>query len=300
MRSIRLQKMMTFRRMQTVDRKKREKREGRGSGTPLWSTPLILGCLILLLFVLASCNPKLQWEQEQSAPVKPPLPLVHAGADPSLKCLDCHQYRENHHPIDVAPSNPEGFPFPLYDGKIRCLTCHTANHEEGGQKLLRGGPYADRRELCFQCHSQDKYAEIDPHVMLYPNGNVVNVNGQPVCLVCHAVKPDPAKDRTGDVRFRADIAFLCWRCHAPMADPQFFNQHFLLKPSLSMVRLIERKEQELQITIPLVPRSRITCSTCHNPHQKGVILYGPSAKGADASSKLRLPTPAICLVCHEM
>lgn len=261
---------------------------------------LILGCSMLALLVLASCNPRLQKAREQTAPVKPLPSMAKPGADLSAKCFDCHPYQENHHPIDIAPSYPMDFPFPLYDGKIKCLTCHTEEHDKGSPNLLRGGPYADRREICFECHLEDKYLEIDPHVMLNSDGTDAQVNGQSVCLVCHAVKPDPAKDRTKDVGFRADVAFLCWRCHAPMAPPEFFKEHFLLKPSLEMVRLIEKNERKLQITIPLVPRDRITCSTCHNPHEKGVILYGPSAKGAGAPVRLRLPMPAICHVCHEM
>lgn len=262
--------------------------------------PMVLGLLAVLLFVLASCNPRLLSKKDQTAPTPPPLPVSQAGADLSPKCLDCHQYQENHHPLDVVPSDPVNFPFPLYDGKIKCLTCHVEDHMGGGERLLRGGPYADRREICFKCHSEDKYAEIDPHFMLARDGTVLDVNGKPVCLLCHAVKPDPARDRTGDVRFRADIAFLCWRCHSLMVNTQFFQEHFLVKPSLSMLRFIERKEQEMKVTIPLVPRERLTCSTCHNPHQKGVISYEPSAKGADAPGRLRLKSPELCLVCHNL
>jgi predicted CXXCH cytochrome family protein len=181
------------------------------------------------------------------------------------------------------------------------LTCHTEeDHETGSGKLLRGAPYEDRRQICFTCHDEDAYAEINPHVMLNPEGAYAQVNGKPVCLVCHAIKPDPAKDRTRDVWFRADIAFLCWRCHGAMINGKILEQHFLMEPSFSMLETIEKNEQQLQITIPLVPRDRITCSTCHNPHQKGVIVYGPSAKGADAPGRLRLPEPEICRVCHEM
>ncbi len=261
--------------------------------TPLRLNRLVLGGSVLLMFIFASCYAKPQREPYQTA-------LGGEPSVPSSKCLDCHQYRENHHPVDIAPSDPADFPFPLYGGKITCLTCHVEDHTAGGTKLLRGGPYDDRREICFKCHSQEKFLEIDPHVMLDKEGKVLTVNGKPVCLLCHAVQPDPDKDRTEDVRFRADVAFLCWRCHPPMASPQFFSAHFLAKPSPSMLRFIERKEQEMQVTIPLVPRERITCSTCHNPHQKGVIKYGPSAKGADLPSKLRLQTPTLCFVCHNM
>jgi predicted CXXCH cytochrome family protein len=287
--------------MWTVDHKKREKRGTMNCEMPSWFNPLILGWSLFVLFVLVSCNPpRVTRDQDQTAFVKPPLLHSEAEVDLSSKCFDCHQYRENHHPIDVAPSNPENFPFPLYDGMIKCLTCHHEDHAGGSANLLRGGPYAELREICFQCHSEDKYAEIDPHIMLDENGMVLDIDGKPVCLLCHAVKPNPAKDRTGDVRFRADIAFLCWRCHDPMANSRFFEQHFLKKPPIPMIRFIERKEQELKVTIPLVPRERITCSTCHNPHQKGVISYGPSAKGADEPGKLRVPSPAICIVCHDL
>ncbi|MGZ3614963.1 MAG: hypothetical protein ACXU9X_13835, partial [Thermodesulfobacteriota bacterium] len=61
---------------------------------------------------------------------------------------------------------------------------------------------------------------------------------------------------------------------------------------------LQEKIEQLEVTIPLIPRQRITCSTCHNPHQEGVIMYQPSAKGADSPSRLRLPAPSLCLVCH--
>jgi predicted CXXCH cytochrome family protein len=269
------------------------------SRTSLRFKTLVFGWSVCLLFVLVSCNRQALREQAQPPNVNPSPPQTEAGADPSLKCFNCHAYRENHHPIDIAPADPEAFPFPLYNGKVKCLTCHVDDHA-GSSNFLRGGPYRDHREICFKCHSQDTYSEIDPHSMMDDYGTVLTVNGRPVCLVCHTVKPNPAKDRTGDVRFRADIAFLCWRCHATMADARFFETHFLIKPPLPMLKFIERKSQELDVTVPLVPRERITCSTCHNPHQKGVISYEPSTKGADAPNRLRLPSPEICLVCHDI
>ncbi len=260
-----------------------------------------LRLIVFLVLVLVSCTPRLAKINAGASQGETPLPQQPAPTGvASTACLDCHQYRENHHPIDIAPPDATNYPLPLTEGKITCLTCHVADHLEGGEKLLRGGPYADRRDICFQCHRAEAYAEIDPHLMLDAKGAVLSVNNKPVCLLCHAMTPDPARDRTGDVRFRADIAFLCWRCHPPMASPRFFREHFLVEPSPSMLRYIEKREAEWKVTIPLVPRDRITCSTCHNPHQKGVIIYGPSAMGADAQSKLRLPSPKLCLVCHDM
>ncbi|HUI45874.1 MAG TPA: hypothetical protein VL122_07850 [Nitrospirota bacterium] len=260
---------------------------------------LMHGCFIALFIVFISGYPGVLQAQELSAFVQSLPSTSLTGTDLSLKCLGCHNYAENHHPIGIVPSQPVNYPFPLYNGKIMCTTCHIEDHL-GSVNLLREGPYVDEREFCFKCHAEGKYAEIDPHIMLDGSGNIQNVNKRPVCLFCHSVKPNPATDRTGDVLFRADVAFLCWRCHPSMANPIFFKEHFLVTPSMEMRRFMGEQERRLQVTIPLVPRGRITCSTCHNPHQKDVILYGPSASGADAPFRLRLPADKICIVCHDV
>jgi len=280
--------------------------------TSLWRKRMAI-LLLLFIITLASCTPKLFQETRTDAAitpqqvpaesrehlsVNPAQSLSEAVRENSSACLDCHQYRENHHPVDMVPANPSNFPFPLYDGKVKCLTCHVADHM-GSARLLRGGPYADRREICFKCHYEEDYAHIFPHVMLEKEGKYTQVNGSPVCLICHAKTPDPKVDRTKDVLFRADVAFLCWRCHSLMPQPML-NTHVLMKPSENMLKDIEQNEREMKVTIPLVPRNRITCSTCHNPHEKGVIIYEPSAKGADSPDRLRLQTPDLCLVCHKM
>jgi len=227
--------------------------------------------------------------------------LFSPGTDPSSICLKCHKdYRENHHPVDFVLADPSSFPLPLFEGKVKCLSCHEIHGgpgHEGTPRLLRGGSYADRRAICFKCHSGEKYAAIDPHKMLDNKGNILEVDGRPVCLFCHSKKPDPAVDTTNDVKFRADVGFLCWRCHPPMPGI-FFRQHFLAKPSAQMLETYRESEKRLTIILPLVPRGRITCSTCHNPHQKGVIQREAAAKGADAIMRLR--SPSICYGCHQM
>jgi predicted CXXCH cytochrome family protein len=229
---------------------------------------------------------------------KPGGALFAPGADPSATCLKCHDYEENHHPIDFRPDDVAGFPFPLFEDKVKCLTCHEIHGgagKTGTAKLLRGGPYADRREICFRCHSQEKYAGINPHHMLVDGNKVREINGKPVCLLCHAIMPDPSTDYTDDVRFRADVGFLCWRCHPPMPDP-FHSTHFLVKPSVQTLNDMHQAEEREFFILPMVPRRRITCSTCHNPHQQGVIQHEGPAKGADSKHRLRIPS--ICIPCH--
>lgn len=193
--------------------------------------------LILVITILTSCalqphtgtrTHSLRTSQQPGEAAE--LKAVQAYSDSesysSSDCLRCHsQYNENHHPVNFTVTSSSNFPFPLYEGRVRCLTCHIGNHEEPGN-MLRGGPYSDRREICFKCHYKESYSEIDPHFMLNEDGEIRNEYGQPICLLCHAKTPDPVVDRADDVLFRADIAFLCWRCHAPMVNP-IFNQHFL-------------------------------------------------------------------------
>ena len=251
----------------------------------------------LLVIIIASCIPT-QPELSKRTVSTESLPVLKSSeAGLSSACLGCHaSYTSNHHPVDFRPADSSKISLPLFHGEIQCLTCHEEDHR-GGTNCLRGGPYAERREICFKCHSEEEYAEIDPHIMLDSEGKIATVNGKPICLVCHAVQPNPVTDRTEDVKFRADVAFLCWRCHAPMVNSVLMN-HFRLKPSISQLRYLQEKIEQLEVTIPLIPRQRITCSTCHNPHQEGVIMYQPSAKGADSPSRLRLPAPSLCLVCH--
>ncbi len=255
--------------------------------------------LYLLAIMVASCIHTPPQLSNRTTPTES-LPVL-KGSEPGLSsaCLACHaSYTSNHHPVDFRPADSSKVSLPLFRGEIQCLTCHEEDHK-GGTNCLRGGPYTERRDICFKCHSKGEYTAIDPHFMLDSEGKIEKINGKPICLVCHAVQPNPVTDRTEDVKFRADVAFLCWRCHAPMVNSVLMD-HFRLKPSISQLQYIQEKTQELGVTIPLVPRQRITCSTCHNPHQKGVIMYQPSARGADSPNKLRLPTPTLCLVCHNI
>jgi hypothetical protein len=276
----------------------------------------ILKYSVLLATILASCSLHTLVEPESALYKNPhtscaqchatekPHPgsaLLKPGTDSLSLCLSCHDYKDNHHPVDFAPADPSTFTITLFNGKVTCLTCHVIHGGRGGEgtpKLLSGGPYGDRRTICFECHYREAYADIDPHIMLTDHDKVNEVNGKPVCLLCHSKKPDPAVDKTNDVRFRADVGFLCWRCHPPMAMPgNFFEKHFLVKPSPETLRDMRETEARLNVILPLVPRGRITCSTCHNPHQKGVIQRDAAAKGSDAAGRLRLPS--ICIGCHR-
>jgi len=221
------------------------------------------------------------------------------GIDPSTRCLDCHDYETNHHPVNFAPADPAHFPLPLYEGKVRCQTCHEMHggpEKKGTKRLLRGGPYPDRRQICFRCHI-GQYTGINPHHMIDSSNKIRSVRGKPVCLYCHSSVPDPSVDTTETVGFRADVGFLCWRCHPPMPD-EFFDKHFLITPSEQTLENMWETQIRNDVILPIVPRYRITCSTFHKPRQKGVLQRQSAAKGADERARLRLND--ICTACHRM
>ena len=219
-------------------------------------------------------------------------------------CLICHpDYTKNHHPIDFAP--PENAlvhvdkdKFPLFAGKIQCFTCHTTTgpNIDRNQKLLRGGPYGDNRELCFQCHRQDRYSEIDVHKMLQEDGAFRTIEGKLVCTFCH---PEDINNlyTTDTVQFKADISFLCLRCHPEMRSPHI-RPHFYKVPADTMLAKIDEFVERYKVILPLVPRGRMSCATCHNPHQKGVLVDERAMAGADSPYRLRAEKFLLCYGCH--
>jgi len=218
--------------------------------------------------------------------------------DPSNFCLDCHNYTVNHHPVNLIPTMQIKSQFPLFSNEIKCLTCHEMHggpQRNGTPMLLRGGPYIDLRTMCFDCHTTEQYAHIDPHIMMNDGEDRTFINGKVVCLYCHELEPDPSRDRANMVLFKADVSFLCLRCH-PLMHADYFEKHFLVTPSDEVYKNINRPEIRERFSLPLVPRGRITCTTCHNPHQEGIISYGPSAAGADSVHRLR--DEHVCIGCH--
>ncbi len=57
-------------------------------------------------------------------------------------------------------------------------------------------------------------------------------------------------------------------------------------------------------SMPLDERGRITCFTCHNPHEKGLLPAGnPRSVGAEpkqtVNHRLRTHEANMCVACHE-
>jgi len=208
------------------------------------------------------------------------------------------------HPFDIMPSpeKKKKMPpdFPLEKGKVTCLTCHDI-YRQCQKRLfdknsLRGAPYPKRTDFCFKCHAVEKYKPIDPHQQMDDNG-VIRIES---CLICHKEKPDEKHATFKDVTFMGDIEKMCRRCHHIAGNHSGNADHMGILPSADGMRRIKAMEEKYNARIPLDEKGKMTCITCHNPHQKGVIPESsPGARGAGSKYRHRLPKD-LCKECHEM
>jgi hypothetical protein len=249
------------------------------------------------------------------------------GGDINLKFSEdfnqlcrCHGYTSSSyiHPVDIEPSEekkakiPEKLP--LKDNMLRCTTCHDiykqCQLDPGAKKsnpfFLRGAPYARRTDLCFKCHDETKYQKLDPHNQIDERGNIIDVK----CLYCHEEKPDvqratfkKVKGTHGTVvKLIGNLEVLCYRCHFKQQTLHPINANHLRKPSEKTLGIMRQSEKNLGVILPLNYEGKITCATCHNPHERGVIpAEKASAEGASEKFRLRLPglTGEICTACHK-
>jgi hypothetical protein len=232
----------------------------------------------------------------------------------------CHGYTSSSyiHPVGLKPSEekkskiPDNLP--LKDDMLTCSTCHDVYKQcrldqrtkKRDPFFLRGAPFARRTDLCFKCHDEKKYKMLDPHNQIDEDGKIVDEK----CLYCHKEKPDVKratfKEAEGIhgsvVKLIGDLEVLCYRCHYKQSTLHPINANHLRKPSDITLEIMKESEKKLGIILPLNYEGEITCATCHNPHERGVIpTEKASAGGASEKFRLRLPglTGEICVACHK-
>jgi hypothetical protein len=219
----------------------------------------------------------------------------------------CHGYEAGTyiHPVDVVPSEKKKAKIPkdlpLKQGKLYCGTCHDIymqcqeNPQEKlyNKRFLRGMPYGHRTNICFRCHDDKKYKMLDPHNQIDANGEIIAEK----CLYCHVEKPDVKFATFKDVKLVGNLEMLCQRCHGERYHPA--GKDHLLKPSDMTLGTMREGEKKFDIVLPLDYSGKITCATCHNPHERGVIPpTRAGAKGAGEKYRHRFPG-SICLACHQ-
>lgn len=232
----------------------------------------------------------------------------------------CHGYTPDTytHPVNIPLSKEKRATipaeFPLTDDKITCDTCHNMalqcepKHElqHHNKAFLRTDSSLGRTFLCFQCHQEEQYKMLDPHKQLDESGGI----NPESCLYCHEIRPDEQhatlesrKNGGGAIRLVGNLEVLCLRCHNKKAEKHPLNNNHLVKPSKKVSSRMRWSERKLWIILPLNDEGKITCITCHNPHERGVIPTEKAAS-AGASDKGRLRKArgggSICVVCHNI
>ncbi len=212
-------------------------------------------------------------------------------------CQRCHGGVE-HHPLGVK-STPATWKmdfarFPLEGETVTCVTCHKPPECLGqagreNPRFLRGGPYNAAPDFCARCHEDKKFSSLDPHDQLDESGEVY----QKKCLYCHITVP--AASESGDgMRFTDTQTALCISCHQTGPHPQM--EH--LRPMPHQMRQNLKAYEELRMVRLPLDDGNVTCVTCHNPHERG-LLKGPGGIGADEDKRLRLTTyNEQCTPCH--
>ncbi|NOZ68334.1 MAG: hypothetical protein GXP46_03625 [Deferribacteres bacterium] len=250
-------------------------------------------------------------ECHEKRPVKGGKKFLKYNGDFSKLCW-CHGYTPGAyiHPVGVVPSKEKKkkIPkdFPLVNGRLSCITCHdiylqcrvNPQAKSLNKRFLRGAPYLSRTTLCFRCHDEKKYKMLDPHNQLTRKGEIIIQK----CLYCHVEKPDEKRATFKEVKLIGNLEVLCYRCHFKQSRLHPINANHLRKPTAKILAMMKESEKKYGIILPLDYEGKITCPTCHNPHERGVIPTNkPGAKGASEKYRLRLSKEnlQICIACHK-
>jgi len=245
-------------------------------------------------------------ECHERTPVKGGNPYLKYNGDYQRLCGRCHHGMSPGycHPLDInSPldrklTTPTGFP--LTNGRFTCDTCHDV-YRQCKKRLfdrytLRGAPYPRKTDFCYRCHNKKKYQELDAHLQIRANG-ALNTK---MCLYCHEKKPDEKTETYKEVTFIGNMRELCRRCHPIKGNHPGDFDHMAKPPSAKALAYMAVMEKTYDIILPLAKDGKMTCITCHNPHEKGVIAANkPSAKGAGSKYRVRLPK-IFCIECHQM
>lgn len=232
--------------------------------------------------------------------------VVHDASEsmPLLAGCGCHENAKawwTHHTVGEPPS-PElasriPAELPLPDGRLACVTCHdpalVCDKEGAPRSGLRGGPWLDRSDPCYQCHDAEAYQRFDSHAQVDTKGRFL----EQTCLYCHDRVAERGRAGSAGVVLIDKVDRLCVRCH--QVGPHPANVDHDRVPSRAMLKRMEGLEETYNVALTLDSSGRMTCVTCHNPHERGVIPVAEAgARGASDAGQLRLPR-ILCASCHD-
>ena len=222
------------------------------------------------------------------------------GDDVNGLCNDCHLregIKRSPHIVNAGSSETtwrmDYLGYPLDQGKLTCATCHDevcqGRKDPANPKFLRGGPYDDPDKFCYRCHLEDATTLNNPHNQLDGFGRIREAS----CRFCHKNLPDPGKKGASDLELVADDATVCGSCHQIRPHP---SADHMVRLGGEKRKRWEEYQQRHMVRLPLDDSETIKCTTCHNPHSKGVVK---GEGGVGAGSKWRVPDfREMCAPCH--
>ncbi|MHB9028411.1 MAG: multiheme c-type cytochrome [Candidatus Latescibacterota bacterium] len=175
---------------------------------------------------------------------------------------------------DVAPGT----------SKYDCIKCHTVGWRESGayeggvENKLEGipGAWFENSVGCEACHGMGHQ-----HVILKNKADVKKANGD-------------VKKANGDLKIIRDGSFeACGKCHKRTED----NSLLLVGKDL-----VESRQQYTEIKLGWKGRTKMTCTSCHNPHASASTGEGTVRQCTECHSKRQVKIPAMaklaCIDCH--
>ncbi len=237
-------------------------------------------------------------------------------------CLSCHNGRlapSEPHPIHrlfnrADLKRPDGWP--LVDNELACKTCHDVTRgwsqiptrPSSNPMFLRDFEDGHKAAFCLKCHTPGTGSgKHNPHLIVQPDGSIANDG----CLFCHdetmTFDKRNQKFRTGESHLVGAELILCIGCHTQHID--YFDPGHIgvvasekILNNLAQTRLGDR---EALTVLPLGEGNVVRCTTCHNPHQKGVFedgsLLGLGGLRFEPNRRelaLRGAGDRICETCH--
>jgi hypothetical protein len=193
-----------------------------------------------------------------------------------LQCSTCHKaevFSEYSDFIKTADSNIESTD---YAESINRLIEQINRFDTQANDFLRRGETRALSGFCYRCHQQKNNTPNNFHIMLDENSKAIKEK----CTFCHTKQLDPddfypkqflSADNPKKQKFdlRLPVEKICIGCH--LETPHLNAKLHQVKLASVMLQKLKDYEQQHKIRFPLIKQQTITCITCHNAHQKGVL-----------------------------